>query len=72
MSKEKYRRYVFEKHKDHISATVRLLYDYSCGGSWVFSSMGNTHAVYLWGWSAPKGHPQPHRLTQINVLYSEL
>ena len=49
-----------------------LLYDYSCGGSWVFSSMGNTHAVYLWGWSAPKGHPQPHRLTQINVLYSVL
>jgi hypothetical protein len=25
-----------------------------------------------WGWSAPKGHPQPHRLTQINVLYSVL
>jgi hypothetical protein len=24
------------------------------------------------GWSAPKCHPQPHRLTQINVLYSVL
>ena len=23
-----------------------------------------------WGWSAPKGHSQPHRLTQINVLYN--
>jgi hypothetical protein len=37
-----------------------------------FSSMGNTHAVYLWGWSAPKGHPQPQRLAQINVLFSVL
>ena len=27
------------------------------------SSMGNAHAAHLWGWSAPKGHPQPHRLT---------
>ena len=26
--------------------------------------MGNTHTAHLWGWSAPKGHPQPHRLTQ--------
>ena len=32
----------------------------------------HVHAVYLWGWSAPKGDPQPHRLTQINVLYSVL
>ena len=64
MSKEKYRRYVFEKHKDHMSETV--FYTITVA---FFSSMGNTHAVYLWGWSAPKGHPQPHRLTQINVLY---
>jgi hypothetical protein len=24
-----------------------------------------------WEWSAPKDHPQPHRLTQINILHSE-
>jgi hypothetical protein len=28
--------------------------------------------LVVWGLSAPKGHPQPHRLTQINVLYSVL
>ena len=53
---------------DHLAEVVFYIYNYSCGGSWVFSSMGNTHAVYLRGWSAPKGHPQPHRLTQINEL----
>ena len=26
-----------------------LLYNYRCGGSWVFLSMGHTHAVYLRG-----------------------
>ena len=28
--------------------------------------------LVVWGWSAPKGHSQPHTLTQINVLYSVL
>ena len=71
MSKEKYRRYVFEKHKDHMSETVFYTITVVVGVGF-FPSMGNTHAVYLWGWSAPKGYPQPHRLTQINVLYSVL
>jgi hypothetical protein len=71
MSKEKYRRYVFEKHKDHMSEAVfyTITVVVVVGD---FSSMGNTHAVYLWGWSAPKGHPQPQRLAQINVLFSVL
>ena len=78
MSKEKYRRYVFEKHKDHMSETVFYTITVAVGVGF-FRLWGihmlcicNTHAVYLWGWSAPKGHPQPHRLTQINVLYSVL
>ena len=39
--------------------------------SWLIRTLGrwssdcyDTHTAHLWRWSAPKGYPQPHRLTQ--------
>ena len=46
----------------------------------IIYSIGNDFASLVvkikifgsWGWSARKSNPQPHRLTQIDVLYCVL